>query len=784
MSNLPKYTPKYVLSLSLSTILMICPLLYAPHGGIGEQVVFGLVFILVLVYIYGLTQSRTLAQSSREKRGQLSIDNLFNLWMWGGWIALGGAICSLIPLPWSLVEISAPKSYKAWHRLFELLDISEHERWMTLSVSPANSWRWSLTQLCWLMTVYCTAQVRGVRKPLLWSLVFLGPCLSLIALVHLLTETSLIYGFIQPLDRVDLSGFITPLINPNHAASLMMLSAFISVGMTQSLVSENLTRSTHQLKVMLGGLSVLLCTIGLYFTQSRAAWVIYISFMSVWFCRHRLTSAANRYLVITISLFIGVILPLILILAVDASCYGPLDTIKAGTWSASIPLIFDYFPMGSGRGSFGEVFTQYQTFDVIGWISEAENFFIQTLSEGGLVGLLSLIFNLLAWWAWWKTPNIKDHPVAFSIGLGVTAIGLHQQYDFGVEHSHVAVIFAIAWGLMWSYQPRLNLPIALGQAPHLRKRGQKRSQRYRGHKNSPWSKNIVQMIVLLSVYLFLFAYVASNESSVRQESDQFDRHQRRPLLLSAMKSHPLSAHLAVRFARDEETKRLEWISHSRRLAPRWSSSLFLEARLQASLGLDEQAAITYRLLLKRDLRQRDRVFNDLFARPLQIAEVTWMPKKHWYSYYIQLKQKSATKAQTFLMSMPRDQVASRVELRGLWIRYLIPICKVDVLSSLKEYAKRLESSSEGGADQEKTWGTSQYEKELLEIDLSILYTANHICSPQTSEGAGEYLVETGKSRGVEGNRGDVMMKKRKKVGDLSLEKAKRYMYLRKNVRRK
>lgn len=66
--------------------------------------------------------------------------------------------------------------------------------------------------------------------------------------------------------------------------------------------------------------------------------------------------------------------------------------------AASLPIIADYFPVGSGMGTFVQVYQKYETIDrlVPNYANHVHNDYLEILMEGGVLGGLALLVGLIA----------------------------------------------------------------------------------------------------------------------------------------------------------------------------------------------------------------------------------------------------------------------------------------------------------------------------------------------------------------------------------------------------
>lgn len=116
-------------------------------------------------------------------------------------------------------------------------------------------------------------------------------------------------------------------------------------------------------------------------------------------------------------------------------------------WSNSLEL-FSGFPLfGSGFGSFKYIYFLYDTGDS-GWITHAHNDYLETFSDGGIIGGLlfllligGILFSLFRMWSARRNPEVK------AIGLGVLAgifsAGFHSLFGFAMRIPAISFLFVL-----------------------------------------------------------------------------------------------------------------------------------------------------------------------------------------------------------------------------------------------------------------------------------------------------------------------------------------------------
>ena len=127
-------------------------------------------------------------------------------------------------------------------------------------------------------------------------------------------------------------------------------------------------------------------------------------------------------------------------------------------WSTTIPAIKDYAPLGSGVGSFEQVYPQYEDPGAVDatYVNHAHNDYLEIALETGVPGVLLLV-SFLLWWASravpiWRSAAVDRYALAGSIASA--AILVHSLVDYPLRTAALSTIFAASLALMARPRPR------------------------------------------------------------------------------------------------------------------------------------------------------------------------------------------------------------------------------------------------------------------------------------------------------------------------------------------
>lgn len=238
--------------------------------------------------------------------------------------------------------------------------------------------------------------------------------------------------------------------NSNHLATLLL----ISIPMIAALSKQALGRNGKTLHgpMMLAAPALLLITLaGVAINGSLAAYGLILPVLvssTVIF----ISSRRSRALILT-GVTIGLVSGFIWLFGtaagqslLEANEFSMGDLGRGATWMAMIPAIWDFFPFGSGLGSFAEVFRLYENESTVvnKYMSHAHNDYLELALELGILGILGIGVFL----AWWSSLAIKcllaekPDPNRMAATLATAIILVHSIVDYPLRTAAVSAIFA------------------------------------------------------------------------------------------------------------------------------------------------------------------------------------------------------------------------------------------------------------------------------------------------------------------------------------------------------
>lgn len=254
----------------------------------------------------------------------------------------------------------------------------------------------------------------------------------------------------------------------------MLLAAISKIGFIEA--SGAGTRSLpaavsgRRLYVSFGyGLLTLMIFLGLIFTQSRAgvALSMLIVFVAMFSYSFKL-GGLNSYGIFgsLLSIAIGLALMVGLVPVLNRFAVDPLQDSRWSIFISSWEVIKAYFPVGSGFGTYKEVYQRFHALDLRGvFIHNAHNDYLELLVEGGLaVAVLLLCFlclYVMQWRAVFKKRQWdRAHIIQAAAGIGLLALMLHSLVDFNLHIPANLIYFALLAGIFFNstreYSPKIT----------------------------------------------------------------------------------------------------------------------------------------------------------------------------------------------------------------------------------------------------------------------------------------------------------------------------------------
>jgi hypothetical protein len=131
---------------------------------------------------------------------------------------------------------------------------------------------------------------------------------------------------------------------------------------------------------------------------------------------------------------------------------------------ATIRAGLDFLPLGSGLGTFADIFRRYQVDRLTGFIDHAHNDYAEAFLELGVAGLVAIVLLAIAYAARWRDLVRLRLSRSFGYlqagaGLGMLAMIVHGAFDFNFHIPANAIYFSFLAGI-FLYEPKAVTPAA------------------------------------------------------------------------------------------------------------------------------------------------------------------------------------------------------------------------------------------------------------------------------------------------------------------------------------
>ena len=288
---------------------------------------------------------------------------------------------------------------------------------------------------------------RNQLRQIVSTIIIMGFFISLVGIIYKLSGNNF---FSWEYENKLNPGRLTALyVNPDHMAGYMEMAIPLAFGF--------MTTGINNLKRFGIIIAIFMMFIALVFSLSRGAWLGLASatiFLVLGFKLHR---RVNRKMLITMLITLLIVFMIILsspmVIKGIRSFKDKFDTIsdRITVWRGAIDMIKDYPMLGTGPGTFGLVFTQYQPPGLNRHYTMAHNDYLHFTAEVGIFFIPVAIWMVILFYKrGLKKSKTKSRLVkGTTLGAiaGVTAILVHSISDFNLHIPANAILFTILAGI-------------------------------------------------------------------------------------------------------------------------------------------------------------------------------------------------------------------------------------------------------------------------------------------------------------------------------------------------
>src|SRR2546423_2644492 len=272
----------------------------------------------------------------------------------------------------------------------------------------------------------------------------------------LTTDGTRVYWFRQ----LTQSTAFGPFINRHHFAGYMELTIALPLGLLFSGSLEMHKRPLYAFAALLMGVSLIMTNSrgGIISLVAEVLFVVVVAGPGLSGRERSRKSALLRAALWRggMALGLGIILFVGAIAAGGPGVFGRLlGTVNAADpttgrshfWNVTLDVIKNHPILGSGLGSFGVIYTRYDSGNGLYRLEQAHNDYLQTLADGGIVGgLLGLSFLIILFgrgFARRATDDKFRSGVATGALAGCFAVLVHSAFDFTLHTTANALLFLV-----------------------------------------------------------------------------------------------------------------------------------------------------------------------------------------------------------------------------------------------------------------------------------------------------------------------------------------------------
>ena len=451
----------------LIQILLILLLIFTPvaFGSIElwafSVMELGIVFMIIFWAIQSVGSRTSLFQKSEIRNLQLAIPLLFL----SLFLCLG--LLQMVPFPSGIIKMISPGNDELHHALsiadFQILN--PHPKF-SISLVPFATliefFKW-FTLISFFIFLLLWKPSDGNILKFIPIVTFVGVAESLYGMFEFFSG----HRHILYLEGERLVSSVTgTFINRNYFAGYLLMVIPLSIGYLFSREGFQKSRyrgwrhrlSSSDGKTMLIEYCIVLMILGLFFSASRMGIVSLLLSFTVVALLFRNPERGQR-LSKTPIFILGLAVLWAALIGLDAviSRFFAVSEgfkIRWEIWANTLQIIKDFPLLGSGLGTFTQVFPSYRSFHIEGLVTHAENDFLQLASEAGFVGmgLLIIVFLFLFYKAFSGIRKLSPENSRRYIGIGglvgILALIFHSMVERNIQVPANAFLFTLILALV------------------------------------------------------------------------------------------------------------------------------------------------------------------------------------------------------------------------------------------------------------------------------------------------------------------------------------------------
>jgi O-antigen ligase len=429
----------------LVPIFLVLCLLFGGASGGGYWANMALQLLAIPVILWGLVARRSAPLSSSARQLMLLLT-----------LAILVILAQLVPLPPSIWTSLGGREEIV--RGFEML--GQPLPWLPISLAPAKTLASALWMLPALAVLFGIVRLGGYKSTWLAAalIAFTAIAVGVSALQLAGGEMSSLY-FYRITNRGAAVGFFA---NSNNQAELLVVAIpFVAMLYLTARRGGSLQKSSALLLLLVGALSVLL--VGIAVNGSLAGIGLAVPALGagalmILYRRKRLPVWAPVAAALLLAGSAALMLSAPFQNNLTSEEARSSEDSRYTSFGKSIGAARDYLPLGSGIGTFPEIYPRYENPETVTrwYMNHVHNDYIEVALETGLPGIVLMALFLL-WWLRrvfqiWRADD-PDH-AARAATIASAVILTHSFVEFPLRTAAISAVFAMCLALMAEPRPR------------------------------------------------------------------------------------------------------------------------------------------------------------------------------------------------------------------------------------------------------------------------------------------------------------------------------------------
>ena len=399
-------------------------------------------------------------------------------------VRLGVAILLAIPLlqlvPVPLAWWRALPGHEPYAQALDLVVAQGEPAWQPVTLNARA------TQYAWLVLIPCVAMFLAVRaldrrdlRRLVVLFVSVAACEAVLGILQVGAGPKSVLQLDNPYATGAANGTY---VNRNHFAAMMAMALPMMLALW---CLEVLPRVDHRGERLLTHprdadarlayrivLSIALAVLvaALLFTRSRAGigTGFLASAIAVVVLFWREGSLQTRVVLLLVA-FAGVMLAAYAGLTPLFERFGPEELApdyegRMKVAAATVRAGLEFLPLGSGLGTFADVFPRYQPERLVGFFDHAHNDYAEAFLELGVAGVVAIALLVVAYGIRWRELASRRSSRSLwylqaAAGFAMLAMAMHCAFDFNFHIPANAILFSVLAGV-FCYEPAEVTPAA------------------------------------------------------------------------------------------------------------------------------------------------------------------------------------------------------------------------------------------------------------------------------------------------------------------------------------